>query len=160
MGSPSCDGLASGPWSFLAAFSRSVSPPALLLPFWCEGAVDCDAGDDDWAPASSGVGILLLASAFRLIGSPSRDGFALGPWRALVAFSRSFSPWPEVCEESFVLSSRSDSVGVRSRRGFLLDAMVMGGRWLVLNEISKTVCRLERKLTKTFQTVECKGRLY
>lgn len=118
MGSPSWDGLASGPWSFLAAFSRSVSrpPPLLLLPPLPGVGDDCD-----WDPASSGLGIWSLASALRLIGSPSWDGFAFGPWRDFEAFSRRVSPWLLA-----VLLSRSDSVGVRSRSGFLLDAMVNG----------------------------------
>lgn len=96
MGSPSWDGLAPLPWSFLVAFSRSVSrPEPPPPPDW-----DGDVGDDcDPDPASSGLGMWSLASALRLIGSPSWDGFALGPWRDLVAFSRSVSPWPLLGEE-------------------------------------------------------------
>lgn len=114
------------------AFSRRVSPSVRLLELlvFCTD-VDFEEEEEDEgllprAPASSGLGLLLLVSAFRLMGSPSCEGLALGPCSFLVAFSRRVSPSPEEEGDVEVLSSRSASVGVRSRRGFLGDILTSG----------------------------------
>lgn len=83
------------------------------------------------------MGIVLLVSALRLMGSPSWLGLASGPWRAWVAFSRRV--WCFFDEEEVVvvvewllLLSRSNSVGVRLWRGIWGDMLEKMDRVFVM----------------------------